>query len=216
MEDRDIRDIMEELRIIKDMVYRDKEVVDRFVLSKAVRYLSLVFGVLILLVFWGIYWAKVSGFRLDEGVVTYIVVVGLVVASIVGGIVKLLSWKVIDPSLSPNSFIYRILGVGALKLFVVVLVTVVFLSIYFALSGLSHYLLPVIGVGVGTLYLVYGTLFYNSELELLAYYIILTSLMSILFISYRNVEVFLWAGIVFGLGFILFFILTTLRSVKRV
>ncbi|MCX8029347.1 MAG: hypothetical protein N2712_05050 [Brevinematales bacterium] len=215
MEDKDIRDIMEELRIIKDMVYRDKEVVDRFVLSKAVRYLSLVFGVLILLVFWGIYLIKVSGLELDDNVVTYSVVLGLVFISLIAGIVKIFSWKVADPNFSPTSFFYRILGVGVLKFFVIIFILIVFFSLYFSLNGLSQYLLPVIGVGIGLLYLVYGVVFYNLELELISYYIILTSAVSTFFIVYRNIEVFLWVGIVFGWGFILFFLLTTVRAKRK-
>ncbi|MEN2998064.1 MAG: hypothetical protein ABDH28_03390 [Brevinematia bacterium] len=215
MDDKEIRDIIDEIRIIKEMVYKDKEVVERFILSRTIRYLSLFFGMFFLVAFWGIYWARVSGVQISEGMVMYLIVFSLVVMSLVAGVIKFFSWKVVDPNFSPTSFIYRILGVSVLKFFVVVITLVVFLSIYLSLGGLLHYLLPTIGIGVGLLYLVYGTAFHNTDLELLSYYLILTSSISIPFIAHRHVEVFLWTGIVFGLGFILFFVFTTVRAKRK-
>lgn len=214
MDNKEIKNLIDEIKVIRDMVLKDKEVVDKFILSRGIRYLSLVFGGIVLIMFWGIYELVRLGY--DTSVFSRYFIVGvLVLISIVAGVVKFLSWRSIDPSFSLTSFVSKVLGVGYIKVFFVLVGIMVFLSLYLVMVGLYGYLLVVIGVGVGILYLLYGVMFHNFELEFLSYYIILTSLLSLFFVSKDSYDVYLWVGIVFGVGFILFFLMTTIRVMRE-
>lgn len=215
MENDKVKEIIDELHIIKNLIFRDKEVFDKFVMSSTVRYLSLFFGAFIFILFLGIYIVEVNNISLSRDILKYLVIVGLVVGAIVGGIIKLFNWKAFYPDITPTSFLHKVLGVGILKILVVILVIAVFLCVYFSLNGLSQYILPTVGISVGTVYLIYSGIFYNSELEVLSYYIIITSLLSIFFIEKDFKEVYLWTSIVFGIGLIIFFVLTTLKAKKK-
>ncbi len=215
MDKKEIEKALEDIHYVKEIISKDTLYLTKFLESTGLRYLTLFFGVVLsLLSFLAYYFYNSQIFNFT--ILKWILAGGVILLVIITGFMKWKIWGFLFPQDPwPNMFI-RIIGLPVLKIIILILKLIIAFTIGFSITKLYQFILPVWAIGCGILFCIYGSLFNASlALELTGYFIISGGCLSIFFIHDKPVEAWLWSGIIFGIGFLIYFIVATVSNLKN-
>lgn len=214
MEKKEIEQALADIHYLKEVISKDREYFQKFLLSKGVRYLSLFFAIGITVIsLWAYFYIKANKVAPANMLFRWIFAIGLIFLFIIAGSIKWLSWNSLFPEIKWPNMLFRIVGVSTIKVLVLLLLLMIGFSIGVSVAGEFQYLLLIWALGAGIAYCIYGSFFHIPILEITGYFITITGGTSLLFICDKPVEGWLWTAIVFGGGFILFYLLATISLV---
>jgi hypothetical protein len=206
---KEIEKVLQDIHYIKEIISKDSVALEKFLVSAGIRYLSLFFGMGVALVSLLAYFSlkMLAGNLL---LLKWSIASGLIIFSIIGGFVKWMTWNKLFPDMPWPNMLFKVVGIPVLKIVFLLVSLILGFTIGLTIGGLYQYILLVWAIGIGMAYCIYGSLFNIFVLEITGYFILISGCASLLFIYDRPVEAWLWSAIVFGGGFIIYFVISTL------
>jgi len=213
MVDQELEKILKEIHYIKQIISKDSILLQKFLESIGIRFLALLFGI-------GIFIISIIAYYYNKLIqispyFIWILGICIIIIFIIGGIIKWKTWNFIFPDNPWPNLFFKIIGIPILKIVLLVVSIILIFTIGLLIFRLYHYILFVWALGVGVAYFIYGSLFNIIILELIGYYFIVNGCISLLFIYNKPNNAWLWSAIIFGIGFILYFIFSTFISLMR-
>ncbi|MGC8771229.1 MAG: hypothetical protein ACP5Q5_08255 [Brevinematia bacterium] len=215
MNKNEIEKVLENIHFIKEVISRDSVYLQKFIESKGLRYLSLFFGLVLSML------SFLAYFFLSKQIVEpitfrWILAISIILLVIITGLLKWKIWDFLFPENPWPNMIIKVVGISVLRIIILILTLIIAFTIGLSVVKLYQFILPVWAIGCGILFCIYGSLFNASlALELTGYFIIAGGSLSLFFIHDKPVEAWLWSGIIFGIGFLIYFIVATISSLTR-
>ncbi|MGC8764398.1 MAG: hypothetical protein ACP5QT_00715 [Brevinematia bacterium] len=214
MERKEIDKVLEDIHYIKEVISKDSMYLKKFLDSKGMRYLTLFFGIVLSTISFVAY-LSLNNQILNPLLFKWSLAIGIILLVIITGFLKWKIWSFLFPENPWPNMLLKIIGFPVLKIVILLLSLIIVFTIGFSINGFYQFILPVWAVGCGILFCIYGSLFNTSSaLEITGYFIITGGCLSLFFIYNKPVEAWLWSGIIFGIGFLIYFIISTISYIK--
>lgn len=215
-----LNQLIEDIQLIKSSVKKNTVNLKEVIYSPSVQITTLFAGIMII-VFSFVYYNLITKYGGYENIpVNYRTMIfwGVIVSSVIATILKMTFYKILKEKYPYDSFIgltLKLWDIQVLLGYFFVLGIMIYLSVYFGITGKPQYIVPVVDIGVGICFLLMPGFLYLFEVFSLGTWLIITGLLCLPFIEFTPKNSLLWLAFSSGAGYILFTVISQINRLFK-